>query len=190
MLEQLNINIFHYLNQIAGKNHFLDLIIIIIAKYWAFVFVFWLACLWFKGKEWQKISLLSAYSALLGLLSNFIITLFYYHPRPFMLGLGTTLIHHTAETSFPSDTTTFMVSIAFLLLYFPKTRISGIFFLITGILSGLCRVTAGIHFPMDILGSFIISIFSSLSIYTNRKNLEPLNQWIIKIYQKIIPPVR
>ncbi|HHD92530.1 MAG TPA: undecaprenyl-diphosphatase [Candidatus Portnoybacteria bacterium] len=186
MLEQLNIIIFHYLNYLAGKNHFIDLIIILTAKYGAFVFVFWLIYLWLRREKLRKISLLSAYSALLGLALNYIITLFYYHPRPFMLHLGTTLIHHVAETSFPSDTTTFMLSIAILFLYFRQTRISGIILFIIGFISGLCRVISGIHFPMDILGSLVVSIIASLIIYYNQKTFTPLNQWIIKIYQKII----
>ena len=187
MLEQLNINIFNYLNYLAGKNHFIDLIIILTAQYGVFVFILWLIYLWFRRKKLREISLLSAYSALFGLILNYIITLLYYHPRPFALHLGTTLIHHLNDTSFPSDHTTFMLSISLLFSYYRQTRVSGIILFVIGFISGLCRVISGIHFPIDILGSLAVSIIASLIIYYNRKTFSPLNQWLIKIYQKIIP---
>ena len=39
----------------------------------------------------------------LGLLVNQLITVFYFHPRPYMMGLCKPLIPHASGTSFPSD---------------------------------------------------------------------------------------
>lgn len=168
---------FEYINHFAGTNYVLDHIAIITAKYLAFFFVLCLVYLWFKSK-YQNAVLYSFYAAVLGLSLNLIISALYYHPRPFMLHLGKLLIPHSPETSFPSDHTTFMLSIAFMLIYFRKTRISGLILLVLGLLGGLARVFTGLHFPFDIIGSAVVAIFSSLIIYSLKTRLEPLNNFI------------
>lgn len=39
---------------------------------------------------------------------NFIVGLVYFHPRPFMIGLGNTYLTHLPEASFPRDHATLM----------------------------------------------------------------------------------
>ena len=59
---------------------------------------------WLRGGEpTRKTMLVASASGLLGLLINQIIGLAWLHPRPFMIGLGHTLIPHVADSSFPSD---------------------------------------------------------------------------------------
>lgn len=174
MIERLNIAIFKYINHFAGVNTILDGLAIIIAKYLLFIFILWLVYLWFKGgKEYKNIALYSGYSAILGLLLNFLIVSSYYHPRPFMVHLGKLLIQHPPETSFPSDHTTFTLSIAFMLVYFRETRIEG-----------LSRVFCGLHFPMDIIGSLGVALISSFLIHLLQSKLKILNQVIINLYLK------
>ena len=123
---------------------------------------------------------------LIGLVINLIIGLIYFHPRPFMIHLGTQLFHYPAETSFPSDHTTFMISIALTLIYFKETRIVGIGLFILGLIGGFARIFSGVHFPFDILGSIIVSIFASLLIYQFKDRLYPLNNVIKRIYIKLL----
>ena len=120
MFNNLNTIIFNEINYFAGKNIFADKLGILIAEYLPIVFVLFLIYLWFNKNKNKEFALYSGYSAILGILLNFLITLFYFHPRPFMNKVGTLLINHASETSFPSDHTTFMLSIAFMLLYFKK----------------------------------------------------------------------
>jgi len=186
MIEKLNIISFKFINHFAGINLVFDNFVIVIAKYLFTVFILWLVYLWFrKKKRCKNIALYSGYSAILGILVNFLITSFYYHPRPFMLHLGKLLIPHPPETSFPSDHTTFMLSIAFMLIYFRETRISGIVLSLFGLIGGLARVFCGIHFPLDIIGSLIVSLVVSFVVYSLKDKLKTLNQSVIKIYFKI-----
>lgn len=54
---------------------------------------------WLRGNEHtRKILLEATASGLAGLLINQIIGLVWQHPRPFMIGLGHTLIPHTADS--------------------------------------------------------------------------------------------
>jgi membrane-associated phospholipid phosphatase len=51
------------------------------------------------------------------------------------------------------------------MIYFKETRIVGIGLFILGLIGGFARVLSGVHFPLDILGSIIVSIFASIMIY-------------------------
>jgi undecaprenyl-diphosphatase len=60
--------------------------------------------LWFFVDKNKKASLMEATEAsTIGLAINQVIGLFYFHPRPCMIGLATPLFPHGPETSFPSD---------------------------------------------------------------------------------------
>jgi undecaprenyl-diphosphatase len=102
-----------------------------------------------------------------------------------MLHLGTQLFQYPTDSSFPSDHTTLMVSIALMLIYFRETRIYGIIILILGLIGGFARVFSGIHFPFDIFGSVIVAIISSALIFYFKKGFDPLNNLIKQIYSKI-----
>ncbi len=186
MLENININIFQALNAYAGQNSIVDCLAIIMAKYLPLLFIVWLLYLWFRGNKQRKnYALFAGYSAVIGLLINFIIATFYFHPRPFMVDLGRLLIPHKPETSFPSDHTTFMLSIAFMLSYFKETRKSGLVLSVLGLLGGLARVFSGLHFPLDIAGSFIVSLFASTLVWFFKNKLSLVNAYIISLYSKI-----
>ena len=183
MTNQANIAIFKAINYLAGKNIFVDKTGIFIAKYLPIVFILFLIYLWFNKNE--EFALYSGYSAILGILLNFLITLFYFHPRPFMDKIGTLLINHSPETSFPSDHTTFMLSISFIFLYFKKTRKAGVILSILGILGGISRIFCGLHYPLDIVGSILVAIISSYIIFTFKRQIHKFNKQIINLYHKI-----
>jgi len=180
--------LFIFINQFAGRNDFLDAAAIILAKYMPYVFIFILLYLWFrkrKGGKSKNIALYAGYAAVLGILFNFFIALFYFHPRPFMDKLGILLINHAPESSFPSDHTTFMMAIAFMFLYFKQTRRIGILSLILGAIGGLARIYCGLHFPFDIIGSIIVAAIASGIIFLLGKRLQKINSLIIAAYHKI-----
>lgn len=174
------------INGIANKSAVLDQIVILVAEYLPFVFIAILLYLWFINKQDSRNKALYAvYSSIIGLAMNLAITLVYFHPRPFMNKVGTMLINHLPETSFPSDHTTFMLSIALLLLFVKETRAIGIALTILGIVGGLARVVCGIHYPLDIIGSFIVAIGSSLFVIAFQSRLVNLNQRIHHLYSQV-----
>lgn len=185
MFNNLNTNIFNSINYFAGKDPLLDKFAVPSAQYMPFIFIILLAYLWFFRKEYRKFILYSGYSVVAGLLANFLITLFYFHNRPFMDNLGTLLIKHTSDSSFPSDHTTFMLSIAFTLLYFNKTRKLGIILSILGIIGGISRIYCGVHYPFDILGSVIVAAVASFVIFSLKKRFQKINSMLIAFYTKV-----
>ena len=186
MLNKINIEIFNAINIYSGKNVAIDQLAIIIAEYLPIIFILFLLYLWFNKKEQKNLALYFGYSSIVGVLLNFLITLFYFHPRPFMENIGTLLINHAPETSFPSDHTTFMLSIAFMLLYFKETRKTGIILSASGIVGGITRIYCGLHYPFDIVGSIIISIISSNIIFLSKEKLKKFNNFILNLYSKVI----
>ncbi len=181
----MNIELFKTLNSLAGKSFLLDTMSVVMAEYLPYIFILGLLFLWFKkDKIYKNIVLYSIYSVVLGLALNFLIALVYFHPRPFVLKLGKTLIEHAPDASFPSDHTTFMLAIAFTLLYFKQTKNIGIVFILLGLLGGVARIFCGIHFPADIIGSLFVAIISSCVVFLLKNKLEKINNLILNLYYK------
>ncbi len=143
----------------------MNLFIIIGAKYLIFLIILLGAIFFFEQNKQTRKNL-----AIFGIISLPIIygiaklsALFYFDPRPFIVGHFIPLITHSADNGFPSDHVLLSSAIAMVIFYY--NRKVGLGLLILAILVGICRVLAGIHHPIDILGSIVISIIVSSIIY-------------------------
>ncbi len=179
-MEALNHSLFIFINSFAGQSFALDKLGIIVGEYLPYLFIAIEVWLYFF-KRFKKESLYAFYAVLIGLLLNQIIGLFYFHPRPFMDGLGHTLVHHASENSFPSDHTTFMASIAFAFIFIRNTRTLGAFLLLLAIIGGMARVFIGVHYPFDILGSLITSIVSASFVILFKNYFDKINNLVFKV---------
>ena len=130
-------------------------------------------------------ALYGLYSGLLGLLINDLITMVYYHPRPFMVGLGRLLVAHGPETSLPSDhaTLAFSISLAFLLV---KDAKMGVPLLLLAWFTGFSRVYTGLHFPLDIVASFVVSLIAVTALIGLRKTFDRLNGVLNMLFAKLL----
>ncbi|WP_048140937.1 MULTISPECIES: undecaprenyl-diphosphatase [unclassified Methanosarcina] len=180
-----NLTLFHIINDMAGKNSVLDSTMIFAAQYLICIFAIYLAYTWFAKNEYRQEALFAGYAALLGLGINLIITQFYFHPRPFMVPTGTLLIAHAAESSFPSDHATIMISVSLMLLTFKDFRRSGAVFFILAFISGLARVYSGLHFPMDMAGSLLVALVSIGILLALKNYLIPINRIFIAYFENI-----
>ncbi len=86
---------------------------------------------------------------------------FYYDPRPFVLGNFTPLIHHAPDNGFPSDHTLLTADMASVLYLFSK-KTSMVLWMFT-LIVGISRVYAGLHHPIDVFGSMVIAIITTVS---------------------------
>lgn len=168
-MEESNISAFLFINQYAGINSLLDAILITAAKAMPYAFIMVLIYLWFSSSVERKRSSFNAgLSVLLGLLTSYIISIFYYHSRPFVDQLGTQLIEHAPDSSFPSDHTTFIFCIAIMLLFNKSTRTIGSVLSVFSCISGVARVFGGVHYPLDIVGAILVALFSSVVVFSLR----------------------
>ena len=170
-----------------GKNYkILSFLAIVVAKYLIFIIPVYLIWMFTKNSRYyKKQSLLAFYSALLGLLINYSISLIYFHPRPFMVHIGRLLIEHSPDSSFPSDHVTLFLSLGFYLLSEHKLRLHGLIITAIGFMVGLARIYCGVHWPLDIAGSFAVALLSFFLIIQLKGVLSPLSEKIIIIYEKL-----
>lgn len=189
MSANLDFRIFTAVNALAGHSAIADRIGAVAAQYFPLVTVASLVYLWATAdnRSARETLLLDAYAVLLGLLINFLITLVCYHSRPFAMGIGTQLIPHRSETSFPSDHATVMFAAALPLLASPGYRKAGILLMAVAVTGGFLRVFAGVHFPSDILGSFGVGLAAAWLVISMRKRLAPASDALMKIIEKVRP---
>jgi len=185
----LNTELFELINAMAGRNAVLDACGVALAQATPYVFCALLLYLWFSkrpGDEVRKSALMAGESAVLGLAVNLVIVLFYYHARPFVLGLGTQLVPHAPDSSFPSDHATFLFSIACALSAARPTRGWGIAALALAFFGSVARVFCGVHFSFDILGSIGVSAASAaVVLWLGAKGpLARLNDWAVDFYKR------
>lgn len=166
-MADLNSTLFLLINQFAGKNAMVDFLAIAFAQAMPFVLIALMLWLWFFGSvNKQRISFFAGYSVLLALFISYLIGLVYFHERPFVAHLGTQLVEHAADASFPSDHTTFIFAIAFMYLFRKSTRSLGSWLCLLSLLAGLARVFVGVHYPFDIAGAALVgAVAAGLVLY-------------------------
>ncbi|MGC8758102.1 undecaprenyl-diphosphatase [Caldisericum sp.] len=185
-MANLNISLFRFINSFAGSNVSLDKAMIFAAQYLIYTVPLFLLALWIMGNDKKKKEALLVFlSVLASLTLAWLITKFYYHPRPFVVGLGKELIKHAADSSFPSDHATFIFAVAFALLLIKEYWESLIFFALF-LAVGFARVYCGIHFPYDILGAIPISMLGAFASFMLRNTLFSLFSGLIRFYNNIL----
>lgn len=182
----MNISLFRFINSFAESNVSLDKAMIFAALYLIYTVPLFLLALWIMGNDKKKKEALLVFlSVLASLTLAWLITKFYYHPRPFVVGLGKELIKHAADSSFPSDHATFIFAVAFALLLIKEYWESLIFFALF-LAVGFARVYCGIHFPYDILGAIPISMLGAFASFMLRNTLFSLFSGLIRFYNNIL----
>jgi undecaprenyl-diphosphatase len=93
------------------------------------------------------------------------LSIFYYNPRPFALSHSVPLIFHVPDNGFTSDHVLLSSAISAIIFYL--NRKLGILLLMLAMLVGIARVLAGVHHPIDVIGSIVIAFSVSFLIYRN-----------------------
>ena len=125
---------------------------------------------------------------------NQLLGLLWYEPRPFMIGLGHTLAFHAVENSFPSDHATFMWGLGFTLITTGAARIWGVLVCFAGLLIAWSRIYLGLHFPLDMVASFLVGIAGSglarAALPIGERRLEPvaLRTYEVMLRSLHLPP--
>lgn len=163
----LDLKIFYFLNNLAGKNPVFDALTIFFAEYLGyFLILFFFAILFFYSAfKSQKIKILltvfvSMIIARFGIVS--LIRFFYHRTRPFVDHNVNQLIVNN-YFSFPSGHAALFFAMATAIFFY--NRKWGLWFFVAAILMGFSRVIAGVHYPSDIIGGAVIGILTSYLIF-------------------------
>ena len=161
-LEEINIAWFQSIN--APQNA--PELVVSIAKFFAVDLLYalpvFLLLYWFFGNEAKKeVVLKSIFVMFISLCVGQLILTLFPHPRPFMLGLGSSLLHHAANSSFPSHHMTFFCSVA-ISFFLAKNYTFGAILSVLSLLVAWSRIYLGVHFPFDMIGAFFLSLCVAL----------------------------
>lgn len=182
----MNYTVFQWINNFAESSKLLDTLMIAITNSAAYVAILFMLILWFNnGKKENAIRkqytvLYTTLSVSIALLVNVLIHAVYYHPRPFITHHVNQLVPHAADSSFVSDHSVLVFSIAFVfILRGEKLKYIA---LIWAILVGVSRMYVGVHYPLDILGRAFLTFITSGLVMQSARIFEPLAKFIFKMY--------
>ena len=162
-IEAFNQALFLQMNAGVGTPSWVINTVVAVAEDLIYLIPVLLLVLWFTGdKARRSLALKVCLVAMLGVGLNQVIGLFWQHPRPFMIGLGQTLLPHVDDSSFPSDHMTVFTGAGLTLLLDGALGL-GLATLAIGLGVAWGRVFLGVHFPLDMAGAVGVAACSYLA---------------------------
>lgn len=157
----MNYRIFDLINRLALKNSLLDAIMIFSSKVLPYLMASLICVVFMHGvlrhdAADRKNAVLTVLLVAVNLTVNFLIGRFVYVPRPFVSHQVNLLFPHVPDSSFPSDHATVTMSTAAGLMR--ASRVLGWVCVFFSLLVGFSRIYVGHHYPLDVLGSYLIVI--------------------------------
>ena len=184
----LNMLVFKAINGVAKVSGVIDNIMIILSKYGPVIFMAVLAAFYLYGvyRKDQTLRIMAVDTFLITvitMLTGSIIGIFYYEARPFVSNRVNLLLPHAADTSFPSDHSLGTMSIALGVNHYNETM--GTILIVLSVLVGISRVYVGAHYPLDVLGSYLIVlvvnyIYGHLLRDRIRNSYFKVENWLVK----------
>jgi membrane-associated phospholipid phosphatase len=178
----MNNTIFFFFYNLAHQFELVDSLIVFLAVYFPYIVVM-LAGLFLlfhlpaqAGHEvleaesparvlWEKkreISMVFFPAVLAGIFDE-ILKILIHLSRPFVVLPQVQTLFPEIGYAFPSFHATFFSALAFSIFFLHKK--AGYAFMFFALLIGLARIVAGVHFPFDILGGYILGFLVSLVFY-------------------------
>lgn len=189
-LSELNLSLFSWINVSPEASNASINFAIFIANDLLYCMIALFAWFWLRGDYQIKKQILKAFifTSIVIFISQ-CISHIYYHPRPFVMDVGRTLIDHSPNGSFPSDHMLIFSSIAFS-YFFSTYRKLGIFLIMLAWLVAWSRIYVGVHFPLDMLGAFVLAFALNLFGLTlwNRYK-EKLMEWVLTLHFYLFKPL-
>ena len=165
----MNNEVFYFFYNFAHQSSFFDQLVVFIAVYFPYVVII-LAGLFLlfhhevlqaenpfrvfleKKKEILTVFISGGIAVFFDLVLKFLI----HAPRPFIVLNNIQNLFPETGYAFPSGHATFFMALAVSLFFLHKK--AGYIFIFFAIIIGLARIIAGVHFPIDILGGFILGV--------------------------------
>ena len=163
-------------------------------SYAIFVLAAAVAALWLLARPGGPLRLKlatagAAASAVVALVANAILAKIWYQDRPFVDHPRQTMLvsRHAADNAFPSDHASVAFAIAFAVLLL--TWQVGLPFMVLALAIGFGRIFAGVHYPSDILASFLVGLGAALVVVVlGRRPLEWVVRWVSRVTDPVVAP--
>jgi undecaprenyl-diphosphatase len=177
----MNNQIFFFFYNLAHQSDFFDKLIVFFAVYFPFVVVFTAGIFLFRrfsrnpdplasGLLRKTKKILSVFlSPFLAYFLATILKIIFHTMRPFLALPNVHALFSETGFAFPSGHAAFFSALCVALFFTHKK--AGYVFMFFALLIGLARIMAGVHFPVDILGGFILGSLVAFSL----KNVYPIS---------------
>ena len=150
----MNTAFFFFFYNLAHQSAFFDQVIIFFAVYFPYIVILLAGIfLIFYRKSWKEFFVVFVSSGLALLIATILKNLIHTE-RPFIALQNVQSLFTENNFAFPSGHTTFFFALAFSLFF--RSKKAGYWFMLFALLIGLTRIVAGVHFPIDILGGFVL----------------------------------
>ena len=158
----MNEKIFYFFYNLSNKSPLFDEAVVFFAVYFPFVVVV-MAMLYlyiYKKSSWNTFFVLGA--AGVGWFLAHVLKILFATSRPFDALPGVTSLFTQTSGAFPSGHATFFAALGFSIFFLYKK--AGSLFIFFAVLIGLARIMAGVHFPVDIAGGFVLGLLVALGV--------------------------
>jgi undecaprenyl-diphosphatase len=181
--------ILHWFNSFAGRNHVFDVVTAAFTNYAPVLFALLFLGYFFLTRtetgRMRRTVILSGLSGVVAVVLVLVISHFFYRARPFVAtpDMVRQLIPHPNDSSFPSDHATGSAAFAAGMWRAPSRSAAWIF-TVVAVLVGLSRLVAGVHWPTDILASFVLGWAAAQLTFALGRPLAPLLDRIVGIFDR------
>jgi undecaprenyl-diphosphatase len=171
----MNNRIFFFFYNFAHQSNVFDNIVVFFAVYFPYIVVILAGLIlffyqkkniskeikFFSWARWKEMVIVFAVSAFARFLA-LILKDFFHQLRPFDAFTQVHSLFVETGYSFPSGHATSFAALAFAIFFNHKK--AGYVFMIFALIIGIARIIAGVHFPIDILGGFILGTIVAVSV--------------------------
>ncbi len=162
-MESLDHALFLTLNASDEPSRPLVFLASMFAKYVIILLPIHIVLLWLGGnRRLRSTAVMLVLALIIALSANYVIGVVAYTPRPFVIGLGNTLIEHRPSPSFPSNHGTIFFTYTAALALVGARRLAcavGVM----GLIVAWARIYLGVHYPFDMAGAVLVSLAAALT---------------------------
>ncbi|NHL67856.1 undecaprenyl-diphosphatase [Burkholderia ambifaria] len=165
-MQNLNLTLFSAINAGAAPHPGVARLAIFAADWLVYALPAMLLLTWIFGERATRRQAIEAgVGACVALALAQVLGHFWFSPRPFMAGVGSQLIPHVPDSSFPSDHMTFAWSLAVGMMLAGSTRLTGFVMAAMAVAIAWGRVYAGVHWPFDMAGGVLVGTAGALAAH-------------------------
>jgi len=160
-MNDLDRDIFLFINAASNANHLVTGLAYIAAKYLICIVPASMILLWLFG-HWDKkrLALTIFFALIIAIISSWLIGQLFPVQRPFLLPLGNPLLAHRASPSFPSNHGLVMFTFA-CCLWLASYRWQAVLAGVMGLLVAWSRIYLGVHWPSDMAGALLVALVAA-----------------------------